>query len=92
MQTSNYSYDIDINKSYYWYNINTDPILRYYDNDNCNCNINTDPIFRSFDQISNTGDDPFLYYFPYPSEFYDNYIMNLYNYNYNLKTYYLHKK
>jgi hypothetical protein len=45
---------------------------------------------RSYDEISNTGDDPFLHSYPYPIEVFDNYITNLNNL-YNLKDYYLHK-
>ena len=72
-------------------NINTVPTLRSYEQ--ILNNINTGPTLRSYGKISYTGDDPFLYYFPYPCEFFDNYITNITNlYKYNVETYYLHKK
>jgi len=80
--------------------INTDPILKYYNNcNNFNAtqilrfynNTNIGPIVRSYNYVLNTGDDPFLHIFPYPNELYDNFVTNITNL-YNLETYYLHNK
>jgi hypothetical protein len=99
----NYNYNLgpilkyyDNTNNFYLYNKSiAEPILKSYNNiPNIETKLKTDdmlntgPILRLYNEVSKTGDDPFLHYFPYPNESYDNYITNLYN----LKDYYLHKK